>query len=190
MPVSRGRKSKPKSKSKAKKNKAAPRRPSVADVMPGDLVFDPGPSPLGRLTSLEEPDRPAWFDVSIKIVLDQASVVMTAQGPRQLEQATAELLGAELHRALRDERRGLWFDWFFEELAEAAADRILDEAARQDDNWQAKQRFLYGLTSIGSPAQRSLAEKALARVRKGLPADAQARQPEWLRLLPKITRDR
>ena len=134
-----------------------------------------------------EPDRPAWFDVSIKIVLDQASVVMTTQGPRQLEQATAELLGAELHRALRDERRGLWFDWFFEELAEAATDRILDEASRQDDNWQAKQRFLYGLTSIGSPGLRSLAEKALARVRKGLAADAQARQPEWLRLLPKIT---
>src|ERR1039458_2721579 len=95
MPVSRGRKGKPKSKSKAKKHQAAPKRPSVADVMPGDLVFDPGPSPLGRLTSLMEPDRPAWFDVSIKIVLDQASVVLTARGPRELEQATVELLGAE-----------------------------------------------------------------------------------------------
>ena len=187
MPVSRGRKSKPKSKSKAKKNKVTSRRPSVADVMPGGLVFDPGPSPLERLTSLMESDRPEWFDVSIKIVLDQASVVMTAQGPPQLEQATAELLGAQLHRAIRDERRGLWFDWFFEELAEAAADQILDEAARQDDSWQAKHRFLHGLTSISSPGLRSLAEKALARVRKGLPADAQARQPEWLRLLPKIT---
>jgi hypothetical protein len=187
MPVSRGRKGKPKSKSKAKKHQAAPKRPSVADVMPGDLVFDPGPSPLGRLTSLMEPDRPAWFDVSIKIVLDQASVVLTARGPRELEQATAELLGAELHRALRDECRGLWFDWFFEELAEAAADRILDEAARQDDSWQAKQRLLYGLASIGSPGLRSLAENALARVQKGLPAGAQALQPEWLRLLPKIT---
>jgi hypothetical protein len=187
MPVSRGRKGKPKSKSKAKKHQAAPKRPSVADVMPGDLVFDPGPSPLGRLTSLMEPDRPAWFDVSIKIVLDQASVVLTARGPRELEQATVELLGAELHRALRDECRGLWFDWFFEELAEAAADRILDEAARQDDSWQAKQRLLYGLASIGSPGLRSLAENALARVQKGLPAGAQALQPEWLRLLPKIT---
>ncbi len=112
---------------------------------------------------------------------------MTAQGPRELEQATAELLGTELHRALRDERRGLWFDWFFEELAEATADRILDEAARQDDSWQAKQRLLYGLASIGSPGLRALVENALARVRKGLPAGAQARQPEWLRLLPKIT---
>lgn len=133
-----------------------------------------------------ERDRPAWFDVSIKSVLNQASVVMTAQGPRELEQATAELLGAELHRAIRDEHRGLWFDWFFEELAEAAADRILDEAVRQDDSWQAKQRLLYGLASISSPGLRSLAEKALARVRKGLPAHAPA-QPEWLRLLPKIT---
>lgn len=46
--------------------------------------------------------RPAWFDSSNKAVLDRAGDVMAAQGPRELEQATAELLGAELHRVLRE----------------------------------------------------------------------------------------
>ncbi len=40
--------------------------------------------------------------------------------PADFQQAAAELLGAELHRAIREECRGLCFDWFFEELAEAA----------------------------------------------------------------------
>lgn len=175
MPVSRGRKGKPKSKSKAKakKNYRGPARPSVADVMPADLVFDGGPSPFQRLMARMERERPAWFGRSIKAVIDQAGILMTARGPRELEQATAELIGAELHRAVRDERRGLWFDWLVEELAEAAAG-------------QAQSRLLYGLTSIGSPGLRSLAENLLAQARSELPASAQAQQPEWLRLLPKI----
>ena len=176
MPVSRGRKGKPKSKSKAKakakKNNRGPGRPSVADVMPGDFVSDIELSPSQKLLSGMEPDRPAWFDRSIKTLIDQAEILMTARGPRELEQATAELIGAELRRAIRDERSGLWFDWLMEELAEAASD-------------QAQWRLLYGLTSIGSPGLRSLAEHLLAQVRNELPADAKA-QPEWLRLLPKI----
>jgi hypothetical protein len=84
MPVSRGRKGKPKSKSKAKaqKNKRAPRRPSVADVMPADLVFNTGPSPFRRLMSGMGPERPDWFDRSIKAIIDQAGILMTARGPR------------------------------------------------------------------------------------------------------------
>ncbi|MGH3769886.1 MAG: DISARM system SNF2-like helicase DrmD [Pseudonocardiaceae bacterium] len=64
-------------------------------------------SPRSALTAmlslLGPPQRPAWFDSSIKAVLDRTGVVMAARGPRELEQATAELLGAELHRILRDE---------------------------------------------------------------------------------------
>lgn len=101
-----------------------------------------------------------------------------AQGPRELEQAAAELVGAELYRAVRDERHGMWFDWLFQELADAAAGRAVEEAGRQHDAWQAPWRLLYGLTSIGSPALRSIAQDALARARKGLPAGAEAGQPE------------
>jgi hypothetical protein len=148
MPVSRGRKGKPKSKSKAKKNNRAPGRPSVADVMPAGLVFGGRPSPFQRLLDGTEPDRPGWFDRSIEAVLGQAGVLMTARGPRELEQATAELLGAELYRAVREEDSGLSFEWLAEELAEAAADRILGETAREHGSEQAQWRLLYGLTSI------------------------------------------
>jgi hypothetical protein len=131
-----------------------------------------------------EPERPDWFDRSIKAVIDQAGILMTARGPRELELATAELLGAEFHRVVRDEPRRLFLDWLVEELAEAAADRIQDDAAREHDSWQAQWRLLYGLTSIGPPGLASLVENILTQRRKELPAEAQ--QPEWLPLLPKI----
>jgi hypothetical protein len=71
--------------------------------------------------------RPAWFDSSIKAALDRVGVVMAARGSRELEQVTAELLGVELHRVLGEERGGMWFDWWFEELVEAAAARIREQ---------------------------------------------------------------
>ena len=56
-----------------------------------------------------EPQRPDWFDQSIKAIIDQAGILMTARGPRELEQATVELIGAELHRAVHDDDHGLRF---------------------------------------------------------------------------------
>ena len=80
----------------------------------------------------------------------------------------------------------MWFDWLFEEIAVAAASRVKEEAARPDGSWEALWRLLYGLTSIGSPPLRSVAHKALAQERKALTGSMRARQPEWLRLLPKL----
>jgi len=60
-----------------------------------------------RSLLLGPPQRPAWFDSATKTVLDQAGVVMAARGPRELEQVTAELLGAELHRVLNEDREGV-----------------------------------------------------------------------------------
>jgi hypothetical protein len=133
-----------------------------------------------------EPGRADWFDRSIKAVIDQAVTLMSARGPRELEQATAELVGAELHRAVRDEPHRLFLDLLVEELAEAAAGWIQDEAVRERDGGQAQWRLLYGLTSIGSPGLGSLVENVLTPLREELPATAQAQQPEWLPLLPKI----
>ncbi|MGH3802068.1 MAG: hypothetical protein ACRDTD_18425, partial [Pseudonocardiaceae bacterium] len=132
--------------------------------------------------------RPAWFDSSIKAVLDRAGVVMAARGPRELEQATAELLGAELHRILREEREGMWFSWWFEELTEAATARIREEVGSRDGVWGPPWRLLHGLTSIGSPALKSIAQTALSRAKKELRGDAAVRQqPDWLRQLARIT---
>ncbi len=181
-PVSRGRKAK--SKTKTKKRASGP--PSSARLDPSDLLVRARLSAFeGTQSLMGPPERPGWFDASIKNVLDQAGVVMAAHGPRELEQAAAELVGAELYRTVHDERHGVWFDWLFEELADAAAGRVKEEADRQDEAWQAPWRLLYGLTSIGSPPLRSSAQRALTEARKGLPAGA-AKQPDWLRLLPKI----
>jgi hypothetical protein len=132
--------------------------------------------------------RPAWFDSSTKAVLDQADVVMAARGPRELEQVTAELLGGELHRILGEDRAGLWFDWWFEELVEAATARIREEVGSRGGGWGPAWRLLHGLTSIGSPALASLARSAVECANKELRGDAAVRQqPGWLHQLGRIT---
>jgi hypothetical protein len=180
-PVSRGRKSK-KSKTSSGRRGAARRR---TDGMPAG----PPQSAFTALQSLLGPrQRPAWFDSSIKAVLDRADVVMVARGPRELEQATAELLGAELYRIVREERDGMWFSWWFEELTEAATARIGEEAGSRGGAWRAPWRLLHGLTSIGSPALQSIAQTALGRAKRALRGDAAVRQqPDWLRKLARIT---
>ncbi|MEO7196728.1 MAG: hypothetical protein ABIZ05_18220 [Pseudonocardiaceae bacterium] len=180
-PVSRGRKSK---KSKATSG------PQGATRQRNEAT--PTGSPRSAFTALQSllgpRRRPVWFDSSIKAVLDRADVVMAARGPRELEQATAELLGAELHRILREEREGMWFSWWFEELTETAAARIREEAGSGDGAWEPWWRLLHGFTSIGSPALRSVAQSALRRTKKELGSDAaMRRQPDWLRRLARIT---
>src|ERR1019366_7425389 len=151
-PVSRGRKAKTK---KTKKRGAG--RPGTAGRGAGDLLTDASPSGFAALQSLTGPRRrPGWFDASVNGVVDRAGVLMAARGPRELEQATAELAGAELYVAVREERHGMWFDWWFQELTDAAAARAREAAGGG------------------------------ARAREGLPGGAAAGQPEWLRLLPRI----
>ncbi|MGH3393121.1 MAG: hypothetical protein ACRDPO_00375, partial [Streptosporangiaceae bacterium] len=208
-PVSRGRKPKKKSgkaKSKARKSSGrAPLFPAQADspvrsdlafaesafgeLAPGEFGeselaefddFDDLTSPLG---SREEPE---WFDAAIGRILDQAETTMVAEGPRQLEQMVAELVGAELHLALTEERSGMWFEWLVQELIDSAAFRIVDDPGPSDPAWAAFWRLLYGLSSILPPGSLSVVMETLARVRKALPTGAIAGQPQWLTALPKI----
>jgi hypothetical protein len=176
-PVSRGRKIK-KSKITSGLRGAARRRTFGMQTGQPQSAFTAMQSLLGP------PQRPAWFDSSSKAVLDRAGVVMAARGPRELEQATAELLGTELHRVLREEREGMWFSWWFEELTEAATARIREEVSSQGNRWEPPWRLLHGLTSIGSPALQSTARRALGRAKKELRGDAAMwQQPDWLRQL-------
>jgi hypothetical protein len=81
----------------------------------------------------------------------------------------------------------MWFDWWFEELTQAAAVRIREQVDSGDSAWVPVWWLLHGLSSIGSPALRSEAQTALRRVKKELRAAAAARQqPEWLRQLARI----
>ncbi len=139
------------------------------------------------LESLAAPrQQPEWFDASVTGVLDRSDAVLAARGPRDLEEATARMLGAELHRAVNEESRGLRFDWWFEHLVEAAVARIRVEASR-DGAWQAPWWLLHGLTSVGPPALAAAAQTALGRARKDLRRDESRLQPEWLRLLPRVS---
>ncbi len=181
-PVSRVRKI-----HKGKKSKTTAGPQGAAQRRTRDPSTGTSPSAFTAMQSLLGPrQRPAWFDSSIKTVLDQDGVVMAARGPRELEQATAELMGAELHRVLHEEDTGLWFSWWFKELTEAALARIQQEAGSRDGTWEPPWRLLHGLTSIGTPALRSMAQTALGRAKKEL-RGAVRQQPEWLRQLARIT---
>jgi hypothetical protein len=179
-PVSRGR-----SRKKTKHGKGNPSgRPGVRR---GGASAGGRASAWTALDSLAGPrQQPEWFDASITGVLDRSDAVLAARGPRDLEEATARLLGAELHRAINEESRGLRFDRWFEHLVEAAVARIRVEASR-DGAWQAPWWLLHGLTSVGPPALAAAAQTALGRARKDLRRDESQSQPEWLRLLPRIS---
>jgi len=179
-PVSRGRKSK---QGKANSGLRAAARRRTYGVRAGQ----PGSVATAMASLLGPPQRPAWFDSSTKAVLDRAAVVMAARAPRELEQATAELLGAELYRVLREEREGLWLSWWFEQLADAAMARIREQVNSPNGAWEPPWRLLHGLTSIGSPALQSSARRALGHAKKELRNDAALRQqPQWLPQLARI----
>jgi hypothetical protein len=109
------------------------------------------------------PPRPAWFESATKAVLAGAGSLDAADGPRELEQRTAELLGAELHRVLQEGHAGLAFaEWFDDVVVEAAGAGT------------AMLRLLTGMTAIATSA---LAPTACVRVRTLL-ADAD-RPPDW-----------
>jgi hypothetical protein len=184
-PVSRGRKAKAKNKGRGSGRPGAARQ-GAAGVPAAEQARVA--ATLARLTG--PASRPAWFDSSIESVLDGADVLLGARGPRQVEEATARLLGAQLHRALN---RGneLRLYWWFEEVVAAAAMRVGDGLAGTDGAWQAPWRLLHGLTSIGTPELASVAGDALAAlrpdVRRVSRAAAAPPQPPWLGRMAQIT---
>jgi hypothetical protein len=108
-------------------------------------------------------------------MLRQQDAVIAATGPRELEQVVSELTGAEVYWALNEAKRGLWFEWWFEELVRAAADRLKAEAAGGGGGWQAPWRLLHGLAAIGSPALRSAAVQAVKDAGRALTGSGCAR---------------
>ncbi|HEV2638127.1 MAG TPA: hypothetical protein VGX23_23460 [Actinocrinis sp.] len=130
-------------------------------------------------------ERPVWFDEAIAEVLGGADALRGARGPRELEQAGAELIGAQLQRVLQAGRSGLWLDWWFEELVDAALARFAQARDRGDEAWQGSWLLLHALTSLGSPALASMAQYRINVARKRLGPDGRV-QPAWLRQLAKI----
>jgi hypothetical protein len=117
---------------------------------------------IGQLDAPSE--RATWFDPAIAAVLDEAHVVLKAQQPRALERLTSELIGAQLHQVLEDEKAGLWFDRWFVELISATESRVREQS--DGGAWEAPFRLLHGLAAIGTPAAAQTALAAANRLRK------------------------
>lgn len=191
-PVSRGRKAKKNKVSKSKK--AVPlrpvpplSRPSLATVGGQQDALDDQLRTASEIMMSIFDGRSGWYDSSSKTVLDQADVLMTAQGPRELEQATAELLGAEMYRLEHSEHWGGRPELWITEFVEATKARIQEEAGRSTTAWEAPLRLLHGLTSVCPRPVRMAAQDALRDVTYELRRAATWReQPEWLELLPRI----
>ena len=101
-PVSRGRKSK-KAKRGGKRPERAPGsgRVNAAELGLNGLRFAEPGSPLDAL--LGSRDEPEWWQSAHERVIDASGSLLALHGPRELEQATAELIGAELYDAMRDD---------------------------------------------------------------------------------------
>ncbi|MER6668624.1 hypothetical protein ABT256_28995 [Amycolatopsis japonica] len=147
MPVSRGRKPKKKNKKPVGAQKAQAMEPSAL---------------------------PDWIPGAIEIVLAEAGVLLKAQGPRELEEATASLLGAELHRAIQGANNGLDFDLFFEAVVLAVSN-----AEPRQEHWL----LLQGMSAISPPGFESFVRASVSRLRKALRSEV---LPEWPRLAAKI----
>jgi hypothetical protein len=185
-PVSRGRKSR-----KAKKGKKPPVRVTASGGAKAAKREFGGPGldvPRSASAKLSRPlDRyTQWWEPSHERVMAASGGLLAARGPRALEQATAELIGAELYDAVRDERSGLRFDTWAIELVDRAAKRMVDVGDRGDDSWRGPWWLLRGLASIGSYGLGGYAWERASKAAASLPPDVLAADPPWLMLLPKI----
>jgi hypothetical protein len=189
-PVSRGRKPK-----RSKKSKTG-RKPPVRTISSGwakkarQPSGDPGPgvpgSPLGQLLGALDDEHTQWWKPSHDRLIAVSDVLLAAPGPRALEQATAELIGAELYDAILEERAGLRFDVWAMELAERAVQRIVETARQGDDAWRGPWWLLHGLAAIGSYGLGGFAWEQVSLAAKSLPRDLRSGEPAWLNLLPDI----
>ncbi|WP_037315538.1 hypothetical protein [Amycolatopsis orientalis] len=148
-PVSRGRKPK-----KAKKNKKQATKSK---------------SPLAA----ESVSIPDWFDEGTENVLGGVGGLLSCETARDLEQATCELLGAALKRAIDDRNDGLDFDLFFAALVVEVA------AQAETEPTEALWRLLHGLLAIAAPG-------VVATLRSTIAGIESASLSEWPRSLANI----
>jgi len=176
-PRSRGRKPKKSGKSKRTNKRPSPAagRGTAVDPGYGGLGIELPRSPLDDV--LTWPARPDRFGSSHRRVLAASAALLRAGGPRALEQATAELIGAELRNS---EVQGLRFDLWAHDLIESARNRVLSDVAWNNATWQGPWWLLHGLASIGSYGLGGYAAQQAAEAAKSLPRTALAQQPHWL----------
>ncbi|SRR6266487_744721 len=119
----------------------------------------------GRPAGWPKPVAAAWWPERIGDVLAGAGGLLDAGGPRELEQATAELIGGVLHRALAEETMGFALQAWLGALVDDAGERASLE------NWY----LLHGVAAIAPEALAVSARHGIERLgAHGLTG------PEWL----------
>jgi hypothetical protein len=185
-PVSRGRKPK-----KAKKGKKPPARVTSSGwgqaVRPELGALGPSLSSSPFEEFFERMDRrPPWWQPSFDRLIAASGELLAMPGPRTLEQATAELIGAELYRAVHDEETGLHLDAWATELIGYAVKAMIDAVGQHDAAWRGPWWLLHGLAAIGSYGLGAFAREQATDAAGSLPRDVLAAEPAWLKLLPDI----
>jgi hypothetical protein len=160
-PVSRGRK--PKKQKKSRGGRAASHR-----------------SPF-RAQWFGPVERPRWFDPALAIAVAETADLALSSGPRELEEATARLVGARLHAAegVGATRFGAWT----EELVDALAGRVRDG----DAGWRGAWYCLHGLLSITPAGMAEWVGEVVEQLRPSLPQDAGPQLPGWLAGMPNVS---
>src|SRR5947208_11060603 len=126
----------------------------------------------GYLSGLSRAAVTAWWPERIDEVLTGAVGLLDAAGPRELEQATAELIGGVLHRALAQETMGFALQAWLGALIEETSERVSVES------WY----LLHGIAAIAPEAQATQAREGIERMNgRGLSG------PEWLAWTPGVT---
>ncbi|MFI7117667.1 hypothetical protein [Amycolatopsis sp. NPDC049868] len=118
---------------------------------------------------------PSWFDEAIENIVDGIDGTLACETARGLEQAAAELLGAELKRVLDEENDVLDFDLFFATLVGEVS--VLAKTEPSEALW----RFLHGLLAIAAPGVVPALRSSITRVKA-----ASASLSEWPRSLANI----
>lgn len=146
------------------------------------------PSGLSFLQQLAQgqPTRLDWFGPSFSVLLDEAEVLLGAEGPRRLEDMTASLLGARVHEAVQEGRSLALGDWIGG-LIDAAEQRARERLVSGVPGGQAALLLLYGLSSVGSPAIARAALEAVSRLRPVVRgSQAASALPQWRDAVAKL----
>jgi hypothetical protein len=138
-----------------------------------------------RQVLADRTDDPGWWPAAHQRVLAGSLVLRQAQHPGALEQATAELIGAELYDAVSEQRQGRRFEVWATQLIGRAADRVIAETDRGGE-WQGPWRLLHGMASIGPFGLDYWATESAARAARAVPAAALGSEPAWLQSMPHI----
>jgi hypothetical protein len=167
-PASRRRKSQKKKSGKMVKT-VRPTPPRSATPIRGPVLVIPDDSPA---------QTRRWWPASIEAILADAGQLAGAQGPRELEQATAELLGARLHHALETETAGFAMPDWLATLIEAAGNAGRERRDARDGDSRVPDGpwyLLHGITAIAPHPLARAAAKWFGRL-----GGPRAGDPEWL----------